>query len=296
MWTVVLPVLLITAILGLARQPMLSAIQSTDMNLGVGTFLGNCFFLQTIAVPVFGANWPLWSLANEVCYYLLWPVILWLLASRLSRASRVLALLALAVLFTMAVPHIALYFPVWLLGVGLRFVPSMTKGRAWVPFLIVVAVVFACFSSYKSLAADFGLAVVFGLLIAHLRGGALWIPTSRFTKPVSWLAASSFSLYALHYPLLGYLIAWGQAHGWGFRLKSAGWTEWGVYAVCAILIYACCALFYFLFEARTKVVRGWLYRLLGTRGRDSVKTDLAVHALPSEQVNLPTAVIVRCDD
>jgi peptidoglycan/LPS O-acetylase OafA/YrhL len=38
------------------------------------TLLGNLFFVQTIAVPVFGSNGPLWSLANEFWYYLMFPL------------------------------------------------------------------------------------------------------------------------------------------------------------------------------------------------------------------------------
>jgi len=36
----------------------------------------NVFFLQTITVPVYGSNSPLWSLANEFWYYLLFPLLL----------------------------------------------------------------------------------------------------------------------------------------------------------------------------------------------------------------------------
>ena len=44
--------------------------------LTFGTFLGNLFFLQTILCPTFGSNGPLWSLANEFWYYILFPVAL----------------------------------------------------------------------------------------------------------------------------------------------------------------------------------------------------------------------------
>src|ERR1700691_4713875 len=44
--------------------------------MGIGTFLGNMFFLQTIVVPTFGSNGPLWSLANEFWYYILFPLAL----------------------------------------------------------------------------------------------------------------------------------------------------------------------------------------------------------------------------
>ena len=36
-------------------------------------FLGNAAFLQRILVPELGTNGPLWSLANEFWYYLLFP-------------------------------------------------------------------------------------------------------------------------------------------------------------------------------------------------------------------------------
>src|SRR6202030_1593882 len=39
-----------------------------------GIFLGNLFFVQTILCRTFGSNGPLWSLANEFWYYVLFPL------------------------------------------------------------------------------------------------------------------------------------------------------------------------------------------------------------------------------
>jgi peptidoglycan/LPS O-acetylase OafA/YrhL len=44
--------------------------------MGWRDFLGNALFLQTIAGPTFGSNGPLWSLAYEWWYYILFPVAL----------------------------------------------------------------------------------------------------------------------------------------------------------------------------------------------------------------------------
>jgi peptidoglycan/LPS O-acetylase OafA/YrhL len=44
--------------------------------MGWRDFLVNAFFLQTIAGPPFGSNGPLWSLAYEWWYYILFPVAL----------------------------------------------------------------------------------------------------------------------------------------------------------------------------------------------------------------------------
>jgi hypothetical protein len=38
------------------------------------TFLGNLCFVQTVSVPVYGSNGPLWSLANEFWYYVMFPL------------------------------------------------------------------------------------------------------------------------------------------------------------------------------------------------------------------------------
>jgi peptidoglycan/LPS O-acetylase OafA/YrhL len=47
---------------------------SKDHSTTLLTFLGNVFFLQNILTPVFGTNTPLWSLANEFWYYVIFPL------------------------------------------------------------------------------------------------------------------------------------------------------------------------------------------------------------------------------
>ena len=58
-----------------------------DVNLSVAprsvtAFIGNMFGLQTILVPSFGGNFPLWSLANETWYYILFPLLVLVLRGR----------------------------------------------------------------------------------------------------------------------------------------------------------------------------------------------------------------------
>lgn len=104
LWTVLLPCLLLTWIIdrliGTIDPAVLSGSYTNVWNSGppsgsfsnsVLTLLGNLLFLQTIAVPVFGSNGPLWSLANEFWYYLLpaHPVFCWLAAGRTQSARYV---------------------------------------------------------------------------------------------------------------------------------------------------------------------------------------------------------------
>jgi len=41
----------------------------------LGDLLENLGFVQTVSVPVYGTNGPLWSLANEFWYYVMFSLI-----------------------------------------------------------------------------------------------------------------------------------------------------------------------------------------------------------------------------
>jgi len=89
LWTVLLPALVMTfavdrlgahfnpgAYAGTLRQAFMSGPDLTcPAAWGPDAFLGNLFFLQTISAPVYGSNGPLWSLANEFWYYVLFPLL-----------------------------------------------------------------------------------------------------------------------------------------------------------------------------------------------------------------------------
>ena len=71
-----------------------------------------------MAVPCFGGNFLLWSLANETWYYVLFPLLVLRLygKSTISRLASAAACLAIAV--SVSGP-IGSYFSLWLLGVAL---------------------------------------------------------------------------------------------------------------------------------------------------------------------------------
>ena len=103
------------------------------------TLLGNVFVVQKVFTPVFGTNGPLWSLANEFWYYLLfplsWKAIVGFLPAK-GNASRVLAIGLMAlILFFYANGHALrlVDLVVWgrgLLGVSKRFCDA----SAWAAF------------------------------------------------------------------------------------------------------------------------------------------------------------------
>ncbi len=88
LWVVLIPCLLITWIVGLIVEHYASGVLSGanydvwhsgpkmgEYSTDFSTFLANIFFMQTIVSPVFGLNGPLWSLANEFWYYMLFPLL-----------------------------------------------------------------------------------------------------------------------------------------------------------------------------------------------------------------------------
>ena len=105
LWIVLVPALVLGALLDfsgvhLHLAPALYAGQTGTHMLGnvatalhADTFFGNLFFLQTILVSTFGSNGPLWSLANEFGYYVLFPCAFLALRKGTSLSARILHVL-----------------------------------------------------------------------------------------------------------------------------------------------------------------------------------------------------------
>lgn len=123
LWMVLLPALLLTLFwdsLGraLAGSSYYSGelTRATEANYGLATFLQNIFFLQTSTAPAYGTNAPLWSLANEFWYYVMFPLAYLLFTKQTTWVSKLGSLLLL-VLLVMVLPSGLLVFGgIWLLG------------------------------------------------------------------------------------------------------------------------------------------------------------------------------------
>lgn len=170
------------------------------------TLLGNVFFLQTILVPVYGSNGPLWSLAYEFWYYVLFPPLAWVMFGGGSLPARILSLAAATA--------IALWLPweivrlgfVWLAGVAAFIVQMMWSdsreglpGRfGWVGFIVIAAV---ALSSVLTAAVD---ALLLGLAVAAslpLIGKQTWA-SNGLRKAAEFGAEMSYSLYLFHFPIV----------------------------------------------------------------------------------------------
>jgi peptidoglycan/LPS O-acetylase OafA/YrhL len=194
-----------------------SAIVQT--RLGAGTFLGNLSFLQTIVVPTFGSNGPLWSLANEFWYYVLFPVVLAAGIAWIKRSIRLaipLTILAGCVAAFVGRPILA-GFLIWLAGTALVVAyskcPIRSKGLLVCHVIVSVVVLSTCLIAARTgksalLGSDLAVGVGFALFlfgVLHMNFGA---GGSNYSRIAHWLAGFSYSLYVLHFPLLLFIRAW----------------------------------------------------------------------------------------
>ena len=175
---------------------------------GVDTVLLNSVYLQTIAAPSVGSNGALWSLANEFWYYLLFPLALRAFVAR-SLVERVISGVLAVAAAVIVGKDILLYFPVWLLGTTLTLLPvprideRLRRLLPWGGALMTLgALVFA--RTHEGLLSDYILAGavfawVYGVLAAPRAAEAA---TSRPARLSVWLAAFSYTLYAVHLPFI----------------------------------------------------------------------------------------------
>lgn len=220
--------------------------------LGWKVLAGNLAFLQTIAVPTWGSNGPLWSLAYEFWFYIWFPALALLLIRR--RFSMALASLVVA-WFN---PAIALGFMAWLTGYALlKLEPTIPekpapRWRTAAATLLFLALLLLSGLRSGSL-TDFFLAAAFAGLLYALRAGQIGFP--RWLEPVAHYGrSSSYSLYVVHFPLLA--LAGSLASG-GIRMAPTPVSVAIVLALTLVCVGAGWA-FSELTERNTATLRAWL--------------------------------------
>jgi peptidoglycan/LPS O-acetylase OafA/YrhL len=298
---VLIPALLATALLDrigmiLTHAPFYSGIEGPTFApatyhlfsvepFSLSAFLGNLVFLQTIVVPTFGTDGPLWSLANEFWYYVLFPaVILALVGSswgvRLRWSGATLFLIVL-------LPNsILMYGSIWLMGVLIfalkKYCPQLNlPARITVPItmgLVLVSIVGAKWLFGFPFAADLTLGAATALFV-YASSGVTRTP-QWFNSVAKSTSNFSYSLYLIHLPLFGFL--WSvifHCRHLDFNVDGLG-TFAALTTAVAILSYG----FHWMFERHTRVVQTFMLRMLPGDPRIA---DFAVQK--SERVQNPGA-------
>ncbi len=228
---------------------------------GVLALLGNVCFLQTIVVRTFGSNGPLWSLANEFWYYLMFP----LGFAMCHRTTPVRGRLFFLVLLLAA----GVFLPVGFLLAGLMWLAGYAAyvfSRSRIAKLARSAPVFwgallglggvLLWNRWRGLAgADYWIAPAFAATLPRLAadtGGTGW-----WRGPARYFGNTSYTLYLFHFPFLAFL-SFGVLQG---RQWQPGAVGFAVYAGVVALTLAGSHLVWWLFERRTeevrRIVNGW---------------------------------------
>jgi peptidoglycan/LPS O-acetylase OafA/YrhL len=286
LWVVLMPCLFITWAVGLIiayyAPSVLTGVNVDSWHSGpklgeystsFNTLLANIFFMQTIAAPVFGLNSPLWSLANEFWYYLLFPLTLAFVGvlKPSSYLTRIVTFILVVILLLCLPKDMLLSFLIWMMGVGVYVAQPQIKllSQNTVRFLSLIALIlFGLILVYSkssdwldamSFESDIAIGITFAFLCLMLSN--LSFPAMRFP----WLAMSSlhlseisYSLYLSHFPIV-ILIASTAYASHKFvpnALMLSQFLGWSL----LLLIFA--SALWWLFESRTTFVRNKVKELL----------------------------------
>jgi peptidoglycan/LPS O-acetylase OafA/YrhL len=226
--------------------------------------LGNCLFLQTIAlpgmkwqpVPIFGSNGPLWSLANEFWYYIAFPLLVLLMAKGRSWTARTMCSIGLLIWGWFVGAHIVLLGIPWLMGMAITILPPLRLRRRWIhSAAIISALVVFCGGLALGKARDtLSSSLVLGAVVTYL----IWVILHCATAPLSTLyvrvaqrsARCSYTLYLVHLPMLILLKTLSHIP----RMIPTGYICFvSAGTLLAILLYA--QIVYEIFEKNTDRVR-----------------------------------------
>lgn len=237
----------------------LASFHYIDNRLGIFPFLGNILALQTVIAPVFGSNGPLWSLANETWYYLLFPLAL-AVATRKNKSLSLSLLVFIFLFLGYFNASILKYGVLWLFGVIAWFMP-LVEIRKWFFFAVLSLLLLTASCDFLKI-PGFGFVHVLltGLIISLLiseyknKGGLIF-----FDGFVKQLSAFSYSLYLFHFPLLVLIsfILSGTKYVGRQSFDSVGVSVW---LAIVLVLYLYSYLLYLLFERHYHILRRACYK------------------------------------
>ncbi|CAN7457182.1 acyltransferase family protein [Massilia sp. LjRoot122] len=286
LWTVLLPTLLLTLAVGLVIGAAAPGPMDFDPanEFSAAAFAGNLFGLQTVTVPDFGGNYPLWSLAHETWYYIQFPLLLLVLAGGgvLRRAA---AAAALVLLLSTLRDMISLYFAVWLLGAAFSRI-RIDCGQVCRGLLLVLTL--ALFVYYRlrgnnddlvpgSFVQDIICGIPFLLLLASLQQA---VDTSapayaRANRVAVFFSEFSFSLYVLHIPVIDLMRYLGHQYLGRDGLNPNVATDFLWYFFVLGMVVLVAYVFYLLFERHTVRIRNAMKNWLLTPRSKPVRVALS---------------------
>ncbi|ALI53970.1 acyltransferase family protein [Celeribacter marinus] len=260
-YTPLLPAIVLTATAGIVLG---------HSDVAASSF-GSFISLQGTFFSVPPSNGPLWSLTYEVWFYVIAVTLPLVVAKNWTGALVVVSLTA--IVFAQLNAY---YIFTWLFG-ALIYPVRLDCARRKVTFAIygiiltVTGLAMSQLGTQGTLkvvqlgenSAEIGL-IIFAFGFALLLGFITSLPVPQygvFAKLYNFgmpLAGFSYSTYLFHYPLLHLFVHFTNHQ----RVTAVTWSSFSVFMLILFSLLIACYLAYQLFEARTEIVRNWLYGVL----------------------------------
>ncbi len=267
LWIVIVPTLLLTLLLDSIGLELTKGVGydgryydlyasgpqgSAGVDHSAFAFFCNLAFLQTIYTPTFGSNGPMWSLANEFWYYILFPLVAWLGLARVSAIARIIGLSVVLALLS-SLPTVLLEGgAIWVAGAAAAW---CSRSQALQPLLQAAALRLAAVpalaavlvaSKAPSIAiGDVGLGLAVAAILPVL--ALLPSPGGAYAAVARGLSEISYTLYLTHFPLLTVIVLSGLAPmKWQPSMAAAG-----IYAELLLVAIVWAAAIWWCFERHT---------------------------------------------
>ncbi|QCR22596.1 acyltransferase [Pontibacter sp. SGAir0037] len=285
LWIVLIPALFITLVLDVVGTGLLPESPAylgkienlADINpndkLHAGVLIGNLFFLQTIFIPTYGSNAPLWSLAYEFWYYIIFPVLFMAYKVEDGSYKKILLCLIGLLLLIMVGKSIALYFLIWLMGGASYFLLKrfntrfLSKPHILLTIITMFAVVLSCVrvGILPVFFNDFSLGVVTAILVVALVNCNMKFSFLR--KIALFISNISFTLYLTHMPfavlITGLIVE--QRVAWDI-------DSFFMFILICVTTIAYSYTMWLLFEKRTPVVKKWIKAKVNSTRKETATT------------------------
>ena len=226
---------------------------------------GNLLGLQGVFFDPLIGNGPLWSLAYELWFYVMAGAAAVLIAGKRSRVIAFLTLLISLLVFLKLDPALLMVW--WLAAFGYFLKGTRRLLAPGIAMSILGGVCLQLASNSTSVSVDFQFlnhfpnsvfVLLFGTgLTLAISAISDWPPNRQLTSHLerlgTKLAAFSYTLYLVHYPIL---VLWSRLDPAKHSVMDVS-SFWGFFSRIMLCIIVC-LIFFALFESRTALVRRWL--------------------------------------
>jgi peptidoglycan/LPS O-acetylase OafA/YrhL len=232
--------------------------------LGPSVFLGNIFFLQTIFTPTFGSNAPLWSLANEFWYYMIFPFLYFSLTTHFSILIRLFYILIALLLLLLIGQKIAVYFLIWLMGAAVFHfrnayskkyeinIFELNKTLKTVLFIFIFTLFFIRNNMQYPYFNDALLSLISGVFILLLSYKKM--NQKALKNATNYVSNVSYTLYLTHIPMALFLCSAIAENRQDWNVKNLF-----IYAFLFLIILLYATLCWYLFERNTGLVKKYVF-------------------------------------